>query len=251
MAFFEHLGELRRRLTIVFSVIVLLTVSFYFQAADWFLNFVLGPIKVYLPALAKFGGNFIVTDALEAMTIRLTAAFYLALIVGSPVIIWQAFAFFLPALKPKERKYVWPTSVAAAFLFILGVVFCYTIIYKPGFQWLITQAPRGAITFPRMGDFFQIATMLHFAFGIGFLLPIVVFYLIMFQIVPYKTLRAQWRFVYVGICIVSAVVTPDWSPFTMGGLSIALIILYELTMVLARVVLAKRIAAQQAAALAD
>ena len=243
MAFFEHLGELRRRLTVVAAVLFGLTIIFYVFGSSQFVTFILNPILPFVP-----GHKWYILDPLEGMTLRFTSAFVLAIIVGSPVITYHSFGFFLPALKPNERKYVVPTSIAAAVLFIMGMAFCFTLLYRPGFQWLMTQGVPNAMLTPRALEFFNLAVLLHLAFGVGFLLPIVVFYLLFFQIVPYKTLRQQWRYVYLGISVISAVVTPDWSPWTMGGLAVALMILYEITMLLGRFVLAKKIAAQNAGA---
>ena len=98
---------------------------------------------------------------------------------------------------------------------------------------------------PDAQKFFQGVIMLLIGFGIGFELPIIVFYLVIFNIVPYAKLRAQWRVVYVVLMLVASAATPDWSPVTMGGLYLALVLLYEGSMLFARVVLRKRIAAQK------
>ena len=92
--------------------------------------------------------------------------------------------------------------------------------------------------------------MMLLGFGIGFELPVIVFYLVIFNIVPYAKLRASWRVVYVVLMLVASAATPDWSPGTMGGLYLALVVLYEASMLLARVALRKRIAAQKAGELA-
>ncbi|MHB9003467.1 MAG: twin-arginine translocase subunit TatC, partial [Coriobacteriia bacterium] len=63
--------------------------------------------------------------------------------------------------------------------------------------------------------------------------------------VPYAKMRANWRIAYVVMMIVASVATPDWSPVTMGALFGALLVLYEASMLLARVLLAKRIAAEK------
>ena len=69
--------------------------------------------------------------------------------------------------------------------------------------------------------------MMLLGFGIGFELPVIVFYLVIFNIVPYAKLRSSWRVVYVVLMLVASAATPDWSPWTMGGLYVALVLLYE------------------------
>ena len=93
--------------------------------------------------------------------------------------------------------------------------------------------------------------MMMLGFGIGFELPVIVFYLVIFNIVPYAKLRESWRVVYVVLMLVASAATPDWSPYTMGGLYVALVGLYEISMLLARVTLRKRIAAQKRAELGE
>ena len=114
----------------------------------------------------------------------------------------------------------------------------------------VREVPGGGgavAVIPDAQKFFQGVIMLLIGFGIGFELPVVVFYLVIFNIVPYKKLRQQWRVVYVVLMVVASAATPDWSPWTMGGLFVSLGVLYELSMLLARITLRKRIAAQKAA----
>jgi len=181
---------------------------------------------------------------------RFQVAFYASIIVGAPILIWQIGAFFLPALKEKERRYIVPTFLAAIILFAGGVAFCYYVILGLGFQWILAQGGSVVSIVPDAQKFLEGVLLLLIGFGVGFELPIVVFYLVIFNIVPYAKLRANWRFVYVGLMTIASLATPDWSPWTIGGLFIALAVLYEFSMLLARVTLRKRIAAQKAADLA-
>jgi len=239
MPFLDHITELRRRLMIIAAVVFVGSMVAY-AWAPWFFDVVLRPI---LPLLhgqkLRWSGPF------EGFGLRFKVALYMAVIFGSPVIIWQVMAFFLPALKPKERKYVIPTFGAMVGLFALGVFFCWSTVLGAGFGWMLSQGWETVALLPSASQFYQGATLLMIGFGVGFQLPVVVFYLVVFDIVPYVKLREQWRVVYVGLMIVASVATPDWSPVTMGALFGALVVLYELSMFLARTLLRKRIAAQK------
>ena len=79
------------------------------------------------------------------------------------------------------------------------------------------------------------------AFGIAFELPLVIFYLILFDIVPYQKLRSNWRVAYIALLVLSAVVTPDASPITMFIMFAALVALYEVSLFAARVALQRKI----------
>ena len=101
-----------------------------------------------------------------------------------------------------------PTVAAMVFLFFFGMIFCYFIILNTAFGWLIQQSTEFAATLNEAEDYLNIIIMFEVGFGIAFQLPLVIFYLAILHLVPYKVLREQWRYVYVGLLVLSAVVTP-------------------------------------------
>jgi len=129
-------------------------------------------------------------------------------------------------------------------LFIVGTIFCYCIILNPAFQWLTDQAMGLGTVTPRMASYVDIIIKFELGFGVAFELPLVIFYLVVFNVVPYKKLRNSWRGIYVGLLVFCAIVTPDASPVTMALMFAALIVLYEVSLLLARIVLAGRIKKQ-------
>lgn len=242
MPFFEHIGELRRRLLVIVAVLLIGSSVLYFYAPQIY-DFVMKPV-LSIPALEDKPMNIL--GPWGTFGLRFTVALYASIIIGSPIILYQIMAFFLPALKPKERKFVVPTFFAMIVLFAGGVAFCYWKIIGTAFEWMVNQAWGSVQVLPDARLYFSGATLLMLGFGLAFQLPVIVFYLVLFNIVPYATLRANWRAVYVILMLVASVATPDWSPVTMGALFAALIGLYEGSMALARVLLAKRIAQQKA-----
>ncbi len=242
MPFFDHLAELRRRLVIVLASVSVVALVVYTWAWDIY-DFIMKPI---LPYLKEAGAESLVTlGPFEGFTLRFRVSLYAAIVITSPIIIWQVMAFFLPALQPRERKYVVPTFMAMVTLFLGGVAFCYTIVEPKAFEWMIGQLGGAVGLMPDAARWFGGVMLLLLAFGIGFQIPVVVFYLMIFNIVPYQKLRSNWRVAYVVLMIISAVATPDWSPVTMGSLFVALVVLYEASMLLARIVLSRRIAEQR------
>jgi sec-independent protein translocase protein TatC len=240
MPFLRHLDELRKRVFLVIGVLTVLTIAAYFFT-DYIMAFLLSPVRGSLA-----GELPAVFDPLEAMTLRFVLSFWTSIIVASPLIIWQVMAFLLPALKPKERKWFVPTFVAAVVLFIVGAVFAYLVILPASFEWLIAQAGTSMRTILRAESTLTVVEFFLLGFGVAFQTPIIVFYLVFFGVIKYKKLREGWRFVYVGITVAAAMITPDWSPVSMGALALAMIALYELSMLLCRVLLAKKIKAQNA-----
>lgn len=233
MSLMEHLGELRMRLVRIVVVLLIATLVFYL-GTNTVVQFLLQPVSEFLP------DDLVVLGAFDAFSVRFTVALWTALVATAPITIWQILAFFLPALKPRERKWFLPTFIAAVALFILGTVFCYGVILNPAFQWLTDQADGFATIMPEAGQWVDIIIKFELGFGVGFEMPLVVFYLVMFNVIPYSKLRASWRYVYVGLLIFSAMVTPDASPVTMGLMFAAMVVLYELSLLAARVGLKRR-----------
>lgn len=207
-------------------------------------QFLLAPIADFIPSDAEGLAALQAIDPFEGFSTRFKIAVWAAVVATSPVILWQLLAFFLPALKPSERKWFVPTFAAAVALFIIGVVFCYLVILNPAFEWLTNQAAGFGTVAPRMSTYIDIIIKFELAFGIAFELPLVVFYLVIFDIVPYKKLRDSWRVVYIALMVVCAMATPDASPVTMLLMFAAMVALYEGSLLISRIVLRKRIKKQ-------
>ena len=156
------------------------------------------------------------------------------------MILWQILGFFLPALKPNERKWVVPTLFIATALFFVGAVFCYFFIVPPGFEWLINETNSIATAFADLENYLNIEVLLMIGFGVAFELPLFVFYLAVFHIVPYVTFRAAWRYIYVAMAVIAATVTPDANPVTMIFMYAVLLSLYEISLFVTRFVIIAR-----------
>lgn len=247
MPLFDHLGELRMRLVRIVACLAIGVCVFYF-AAPTIAQFLLLPIADFLPKGDE--GNYMLTaiDPFETFTVRFTLAMWTSVVATSPIILWQVLAFFLPALKPSERKWFIPTFAAAVALFIIGTIFCYFLILPPAFQWLTEQGAGFAAITPRAKSYLSIIIGFEIGFGFAFELPLLVFYLVLFDVIPYKKLRENWRIVYVVLMVVSAMVTLDASPVTMLLMFAALLVLYEGSLLVSRIALSKRIKKREAEA---
>lgn len=234
MPIMDHLGELRRRLTIVVVSIIVCALIVYF-ATPTLIELMIDQIRE-----AMRGGELYVFTALGGFTIRFKVALFFSVIICCPIIIWEVMAFFLPALKPSERRWVVPTVAAMVVLFFLGMIFCYLVIQPAAFGWLLDQTFEFAQSMANAEDYLNIYMLLEIGFGVAFQLPLVIFYLSIFHLVPYATFRSQWRIVYVALMVLSAVVTPDASPVTMILMFAVLIALYEVALAVARYIIIAR-----------
>lgn len=242
MPLMDHVGELRRRLMQI-VVSMLIAICCLYMLTPYIIEFLVQPISPFLDNGSIDG--LILTDPFEGFSLKFQVAGFSSLVVCSPLIFWELLAFFLPALKPNERRFVVPTFFIAVFLFVLGMVFCYALCLAPAFQFLTGESGSVGTVFPVASEYVHFILLFLCAFGIAFELPVVVFYLIIFNIVSYKKMRSSWRGIYIGLLVLAAVVTPDASPVTMGILSAALIALYEVSLAAARIALARKIKRQQ------
>jgi sec-independent protein translocase protein TatC len=263
MPFLSHLAELRQRLLVILVVIgVGSLVAYSFTPA--IVNWLFAPAAEFLSKQELY-----VFGPFQAFMFRFKVAGYAAIVLTSPIWLYQVLAFFLPALKPNERKYFLPTLIAIIVLFIAGNLFCHYVVVRPSFEWLMAQntsgfdvgqylyntfhignpSPGFAVKLQTLADadkFLGGLAILMIAFGLTFELPVLLFFLLGVGIVKYAVLRRNWRYVYLGLITFSTMATPDWSPVTIGALLFSVVVLYELTMLAARVGFAGRIKAQAA-----
>lgn len=240
MPLMDHLGELRRRLVQI-VVALLIACCILYMFTPYIIDFLVDPIE----DLLDDGYDLVLTKPFEGFTLKFLVALFASVIVCSPLIFWEILAFFLPALKPNERRYVIPTFFVMVILFACGMVFAYALCMRPMFTFLIGESNTLGSVFPVATDYVQFIMIFLIAFGIAFELPVVIFYLIMFDIVSYSTMRKNWRIVYVVLFCLAAVVTPDASMVSMLILAAALIALYEVSLLAARIALNRKIKRQR------
>ena len=245
MPILDHFAELRDRIFRTLLVLLVAVIIFY-VASPTMGQFLLLPISDFLPKDATGAAILVALDPFESFTTRFKISIWMAMIACAPFIVWQILAFLLPALKPNERKWFLPTFAAGVLLFIFGTIFCYYIALHPAFGWLSSQAAGLGEVEPRMATYIDMIIKFEIGFGLAFELPLIVFYLVVFDVMPYKKLRGAWRWVYVILIVGSAMITPDASPVTMLMLFAALVVLYEGSLLLARIVLSRKIKRQTA-----
>jgi sec-independent protein translocase protein TatC len=157
-----------------------------------------------------------------------------------PWIVYQVFRFIDPALKSGERRMVIPVSVAAGFLFLSGAVFSYFFVVPAASEWLLAHAGdliRVQIT---ALNYLHFITWLLVGLGLAFQTPLLVIAACSLGIVTPRRLQQEWRMAVLVILVVSAAVTPDWSPVTMFMLATPMFVLYEGAILVSMLLLRKR-----------
>ncbi len=228
-SFLSHLIELRDRLLraiIALLVAFLALVPFAKQIYAWLAQ----PMLAQLPA----GVAMIATEVTSPFFIPIKVTLLAAVVVALPVILYQVWAFVAPGLYAHEKKLVGPLVVASTVLFLLGMAFCYFLVFPVVFGVMKTFTPEGVAWMPDIGAYFGFVVNMFLAFGITFEVPIAVILCVKVGFVTVAKLREIRPYVIVGAFIVAAVVTP---PDVMSQLLLAvpLCLLYEAGIIVAAI----------------
>jgi sec-independent protein translocase protein TatC len=221
----EHLDELRTRLIISAVAFV---AAWAFTA--WQNHLVLEIVNKPLPD----GFKPITLGPAEAFYTTLTNSAYAALLIALPVILYQLYAFILPAFSPSERRVATPLLMLVPLLFIAGVVFCYFVVLTPALDFLLNFNADEFNTQVRARDYYSFITLLMLAMGIGFQIPVGVIAACRLGVTSPEKLRASRRYAIVAIAVLAALL-PTLDPLTLILEMIPLILLYELSIWLASV----------------
>jgi sec-independent protein translocase protein TatC len=181
----------------------------------------------------------------EPFTTTLTVAAYFALLFALPVLIYEAYAFVIPALDPKEKRLALPLMFVAPVLFLVGVAFAYFIVLPPAVRFLQGYNSENFDILVQAKTFytFQIWTML--GIGLVFQLPLALLGLQRIGVINGRTLTKNWRYATVIMAVIAAAM-PGADPVTTGLEMLPLVLLYLASIVMLRVV-DRRTAARAAA----
>jgi sec-independent protein translocase protein TatC len=179
----------------------------------------------------------------EPFTTTLTVVAYFALLFALPVIIYEGYAFIIPALSPEERRTALPVMGVAPALFLAGVAFAYVVIMPPAIRFLQGYNAQDYQILIQAKSYymFEIFTML--GTGLAFQLPLGLLALHRLEVIDGKTLTRHWRYAAVIIAVIAAAM-PGADPVTTGLETLPLVILFLVSIVMLK--LADRRAAAQA-----
>ncbi len=223
MPFLHHLEELRWRLIkSVLSVVIFSIVSYFF--AEYLIIFIkkpLGDVQLY---------NISVTGSFYAyLKVSLIAGILGAL----PITFYQLWAFISPGLYKKERMMIIPLVLISTILFLIGATFCFIIVLPISFNFLIGFAGELIQNTITIGSYISFVGLLLMAFGFGFKMPLLSYFLAKMGIITSDFLARGRRYSIVVILIVGAIITPP-DVFTQFLLAVPLYILYEISIIVVR-----------------
>lgn len=221
----EHLDELRSRI-IVCGAAFVVALALCFWQNHLLLEIASGPLPHDHKQLLTFGVT-------EPFTTTLTVAAYGAIVLSLPVLIYQVYAYVLPAFSEAERRTVLPLMLLAPLLFLAGVAFAYFAVMPAAVKFLLGFNDSQFNVQVRARDYYSFFSMTMLAGGIIFQLPLAILAVTRLGIVSVAQLRSNRRYAYLAIAVVAAAL-PGVDPISMLIEMVPLLALYELSILLAR-----------------
>ncbi len=240
----SHLAELRDRLKVVFFTLVALIAILLLVPAnptEFIQNLETG---TYAPVVSFFikgvetliPKNWVILNIHlnEPLEILIMASLILAIAFDMPVIAYEVYKFVDPALKPNERKMIYPFVISTSTLFVAGLLFGYFILAKFLILAMVPFYSAVGVYPPQVdiGDFLGVVFITVAACGVAFTTPVFVFVLIRLHVVKPSFFSRNRLWIWFGVYIVTAVVTPDGGPVLDVALFAPIIVLYELAVFL-------------------
>ena len=258
MPLLDHLIELRNRLVYAIGALFVMFLVCYFFAADIF-DFLLQPLADEMLAREVLADDMegrrprvIFTNLTEVFFTYVKVAFFAAAFIAFPIIASQFYLFVAPGLYKNEKHAFLPFLIATPILFFLGGLMVYYGIMPLAWKFFLSfQMPGGEGVLPielepRVGEYLGLVMKLIFAFGIAFQLPVALTLMAKVGIVSAEGLAKKRKFAIVIVFICAAVLTPP-DVISQIGLALPILLLYEVSIVLARMVERRRKAEEEKA----
>jgi len=219
---FSHLLELRSRLVRASATVLLVLVALV-PVANHLYTELARPLVARLP----HGAHLIATEVASPFVTPLKLAFYTALFISMPMILYQLWAFVSPGLYKHEKRLARPLLVATLVLFYLGCAFAYFLVLPAAFRFLAAVTPEGVEMMTDISHYLDFVMLMFFAFGLCFEVPVAVVILAAIGLVSLDKLRSGRRYAIVGAFAIAAVITPP-DITSMIMLAVPMCLLYEL-----------------------
>ena len=235
MTFWDHLEELRRvLLRCIIVVVFFATLAFIFK--DEVFAIIFAPKSPdFLPAI--FGSSpdvqIINTELTRQFVVHMMTSVYAGIIVAAPYIIFEFYRFISPGLYEKERRYSTPLVILSYLMFIVGLLFCYFILFPITFRFLANyQVDESIQNLISLESYIDTLVFLSLAMGIVFEIPILSWLLGRLGILHRGQMQQYRRHAIVIILIVAAIITPTSDAITLCIVSLPMYLLYEVSILL-------------------
>jgi sec-independent protein translocase protein TatC len=226
--FIAHLVELRDRLIRSIVVVALLFGGLSFWANDLY-ALLAGPLTRHLPP----GAQMIAIGVASPFLAPLKLTLFVALVLGVPYLLYQAWAFIAPGLYQHEKKLALPLLVASILLFYGGMAFAYFVVFPLIFQFMVMTAPKGVAVMTDINQYMDFVLTLFIAFGVSFQVPIATILLVVSGLVTRESIADKRPYAIVFAFVIGAVLTPP-DVVSQTLMAVPIWILFELGLIFSR-----------------
>ena len=230
----SHLVELRSRLMKAAGTILLLFVGLVPFAQEVF-TLVASPLMNQLPE----GFTMVAIRPASPFLTPFKTAFFVALFAAMPIVIYQVWAFVAPGLYKREKKVALPLVLSSIFLFYAGAAFAYFVVFPLMFSFFAAATPEGVAMMTDIGEYLDFVVVLFFVFGLAFEVPIAILMLVGAGIVSPQSLGSKRPYILLGAFTLGMLVTPP-DMISQTLLAIPMYLLYEIGILMARLMIRKR-----------
>ncbi|MDD3449292.1 MAG: twin-arginine translocase subunit TatC [Gammaproteobacteria bacterium] len=240
--FMSHLVELRDRLLRCVMVVLVVMVALLPFANDLY-TFIADPLLKHLPA----GTSMIATEVASPFLTPFKLALVLAIFASLPFIFYQVWAFVAPGLYQHERRMVLPLVVSSTFLFYLGMLFAYFVVFPLVFGFFTSTAPEGVAVMTDIARYLDFVLKLFFAFGVAFEVPIATIVLVSMGVTTPDALVAKRPYVIIVAFVVGMLLTPP-DVISQTLLALPMWLLFEIGIFFSRAIVRRRDAGEEPSA---
>ncbi len=235
MTFWDHLEELRRVLLRCIVVVALFAVLAFIFKDEVFWVIFAPKSPDFLPVI--FGSSpevqLINTELTRQFVVHMMTSLYVGIIVAAPYIIFELYRFISPGLYENERRYTTPLVIASYFMFMMGIIFCYFILFPITFRFLANyQVDTSIQNLISLESYIDTLVFLSLAMGIIFEIPILSWLLGRLGILHRQQMQQYRRHAIVIILIIAAIITPTSDAITLAIVSLPMYLLYEVSILL-------------------
>lgn len=223
-----HLVELRNRILKSVLVVLVIFAGLYSFANELYL-FISEPLRALLPE----GSSLIATEVASPFLAPLKLTFALAVLVGIPYILYQAWSFIAPALYKEEKTIAIPLLISSVILFYCGIAFAYFVVLPLIFGFFTSVGPGEVAVMTDINNYLDFVLKLFFAFGVTFEIPVATYLLIKAGVTTVAGLSKKRPYVFLGCFVVGMLITPP-DIFSQTLLAIPMWLLFELGLLAGR-----------------
>ncbi|MBU7018574.1 MAG: twin-arginine translocase subunit TatC [Theionarchaea archaeon] len=224
MSFFDHLEELRKRaIVIILAVIISSAVLFPFM-----------PKMIEILRQALINVPLHTFSPMEALFVTFKASIYAGVVISSPIIIYELWAFVSPGLTEKERRMVIIALTPTLALFLAGASFAYFVILPVTLKFFFSFSYRISTPLFGLDQTLSFVFSMLFIFGVVFQFPLVIAVLTRLGVVDYSFLASKRKYAFVIVFVVAGIITPDPTVVSQTLVGVPLYVLFEVSIWVSR-----------------